>query len=114
MSRRRDTPRFFCVRYLREQQRETRYLRLIGNGASLIRDIISLGKLPSLIADDLLATRTGEKKCLPRRWYAPDKTSGILTSTSVSVASISQPEMTRHLLERQNVEEGEKRFKDRR
>lgn len=53
-SRRRDTRldgRFFCVGYLREQQRETRYLRyLIGNGASLIRDIISSGKLPSLIA----------------------------------------------------------------
>ncbi|TGZ38400.1 hypothetical protein DBV15_06749 [Temnothorax longispinosus] len=60
--------------------------------------------------DDLSATGTRKKRRRPiAPWvYAQDKTSGILTSTSVPVAPISQPEMTRHLLERQNVEEGER------
>lgn len=84
-SRRRDTRldgRFFCVfGYLREQPRETQYLRLIGNGASLIRDIISSGKLPSSIAGTTFRQREREarkkRNRLSRRWYAPDKTSGI-------------------------------------
>lgn len=65
---------------------ETRYLRLIGNGASLIRDIISSGKLPSLVAGRPFEGGNGGgagKKRLPLSRYAADKTSGTLTSTTV-------------------------------
>jgi len=89
-SRRRDTRldgrSGFCPS---REGRQTRYLRLIGNGTSFVRDIISSRKITISLAAATLAGGTRKKRHrlgARRVAGAPDKTSGILTSTGVFVA----------------------------